>query len=254
MTASGDAPIDISFSRIQAYQRCPWLYHLVYDEGWRAGPTAGMAVGHSLHRAIGRYCSPANAERTLDHLLEIFDEEWVNEGFASPEETIERYEAGRGMLERFFAGEQGRTAETVGTEVDFNLPMGDRLRFRGTVDRLDRLESGAYEVVEYKTQAGGWPPERTANDLQMTLYALGMARSLGVEGVALRYQFLSSGESRPVIRTAGQLEDADRLLNEIAAKISSKSYSPNFAHCARCEFARRCPLYRPSPPVSGEKA
>ena len=241
--------IDVSFSRIQAYQRCPWLYHLVYDESWRAGPTAGMAMGQSLHRAIGRFCAPANEERTLDRLMEMFDEEWVNEGFASPAETIERYEAGRAMLERFFNGEKSRTGRIVGTEVDFDLPFGEDFRFRGTIDRLDQRADGRYEVVEYKTQADGWPAERTDNDLQMTLYALGMRRALKVPSIDLRYQFLSNGESRTVLRTDAQLAAAEALLEEIGARIKSKTYTPNHAHCARCEFAGRCSQYRP--PASG---
>jgi DNA helicase-2/ATP-dependent DNA helicase PcrA len=241
--------VDVSFSRIQAYQRCPWLYHLVYDEGWRAGPTAGMAVGQSLHRALGRFGDPKNTERSLDRLMEIFDEEWVNEGFTSPAETIERYEAGRAMLERFFDGEKSRAAKTVGTEVDFDLPFGDGFHFRGTIDRLDLLPDGRYEVVEYKTNVEGWTAERTENDLQMTLYALGMRRALKVASVDLRYQFLSNGESRAARRSDDQLAAAEALLEEIGAKIKSKSYTPNHAHCARCEFAGRCSEYRP--PASG---
>jgi len=244
-------PVDVSFSRIQAYLRCPWLYHLVYDEGWRSGPSAGMAVGQSLHRTLGRFVAPDNNERSIDRLLEIFDEEWVNEGFASPAETIERYETGRAMLERFFQAEQGQAAETVGTEVDFDLPMGGNLHFRGTVDRLDRRSDGSYEVVEYKTNAEGWTPERTASDLQMTLYALGMRRALKVPAVTLRYHFLSNGELRPVSRSAEQLAAAETLIDEIGSKIREKFYAPNHAHCARCEFAGRCVNYRPIP--AGEK-
>ena len=52
------------------------------NEGWRSGPTAGMALGQSLHRTLGRFYAPDNRSGSLDRLMEIFDEEWVNEGFA----------------------------------------------------------------------------------------------------------------------------------------------------------------------------
>ncbi len=245
-------PTDVSFSRIQTYQRCPWLYNLVYEKGWRTGPTAGMAVGQSLHRSLDRFCSVENTERTLYRLFEIFDEEWVNEGFSSPAETIEKYEAARTMLARFHAAEQDRHAETMGTEVDFELPMADGIMFRGTIDRLDRLADGVHEIVEYKTNAEGWPEQRTATDLQMTLYALAMRRKLNAPDIRLRYHFLSSGESRAAVRTEKQLSDADQLIRELGAKIKSRNYEPNHAHCARCEFARRCENYRPVAPSTKE--
>ncbi|MBV9080428.1 MAG: PD-(D/E)XK nuclease family protein [Elusimicrobia bacterium] len=236
---------ELSFSRVQAYQRCPWLYHLVYDLGWRAAPTAGSALGHSLHRALARFASPENKDRTLDRLLGFYDEEWVNEGFESPQATIEAYESGRAMLERFHASEQMRAGETVGTEVDFNVPFGDGFRFRGSVDRLDRRPDGVYEVVEYKTQGAAWNEERTRSDLQMTLYALGIRTSLNGEPVALRYHFLSTGESRSVMRTEEQLRDAEAVLASVGARIRARDFAPDNRYCARCEFGRRCEFYHP---------
>src|SRR4051812_37283655 len=98
----------VSFSRLQAYLRCPWLYHLVFDEHWRSGPTGPAALGRSLHETLGFYLSEQNSARSLEGLHEIFDSVWVNEGFHSPQETIEIYESGRKMLENFWKLDQSR--------------------------------------------------------------------------------------------------------------------------------------------------
>jgi RecB family exonuclease len=241
---TGEQPTDLSFSRVQAYQRCPWMYHLIYDLGWRSGPTAGMALGQSVHRTLGRFLAEDNQERTLPRLLEIFDEEWVNEGFGSPEETLAAYNSGRAMMERFFQTESPRFADVVATEKEFDIPFGEGLRFRGTMDRLDRHGSG-YEIVEYKTQGAAWTPTRTESDLQMTLYAMGMKTVLKGAPVRLRYHFLSSGESRVVERSGEQMEAAGRLLADTGGRIRRKEFPPDQSYCARCEFARRCAHYRP---------
>ena len=238
--------VDLSFSRVQAYLRCPWLYHLVYDLGWRSGPSAGMALGQSVHRTLGRFLAADNSERTQDRLFEIFDEEWVNEGFESPEATLAAYESARAMLHRFFEGEKSLFADVVATEKDFDIPFGDELRFRGTLDRLDRHSDGTYEIVEYKTRVEGWTPERTDADLQMTFYALGMKTVLQGAPVRLRYHFLSNGESRVVERSAAQLSDAERILRDVGQKLGEKDFTPDHRYCVRCEFARRCAHYRPS--------
>jgi RecB family exonuclease len=235
---------DLSFSRVQAYQRCPWMYHLVYNLGWRSGPTAGMALGQSIHRTLGRFLAAGATERSLERLHEIFDEEWVNEGFGSPEETVAAYESGREMLARFFEGESPRFADVVATEKDFDIPFGAGLRFRGTMDRLDRRGDG-YEIVEYKTQAAPWTPSRMEADLQMTFYALGMRTVLKGAPVRLRYHFLSNGESRVVERSAEQLAEAERILSDVGARLQKKDFTPDQRYCPRCEFARRCEYYRP---------
>src|ERR1041385_7075184 len=113
--------VTLSFSRLQAFQRCPWLYHLVYDEGWRSGPHAPSALGHSLHRALAAYLDNTNSERTRERLLELFDEVWVNEGFSGPEEVFRLYQEGRGMLDRFFEIDRRRTSEVVFTEKNFDF-------------------------------------------------------------------------------------------------------------------------------------
>src|SRR5262249_27935573 len=54
--------IEVSHSRVQTYERCPWMYHLVYNEGWRAGPKAPAALGQSLHRALADFLAPDNTD------------------------------------------------------------------------------------------------------------------------------------------------------------------------------------------------
>ena len=237
--------IEISHSRVQAYERCPWLYHLVYDEGWRAGPSAPAAFGQSIHRALDAYLAKSNNERSLDRLLGFFDEHWVNEGFGSPQQTLEAYERGRKILTNFFEIDRGRKSEIVATEVEFNQEIAPGVRFRGTMDRLDRHPDGSHEIIEYKTQAEAWPQERVDKDRQMTFYALGLREKMTEGPLKLTYYFLSSGTSVVTTRTETQLEEARALILSTAEKIRNKIFTPNHASCARCEFGRRCANYKP---------
>ena len=111
--------------------------------------------------------------------------------------------------------------------------------------RLDRRSDGSYEIVEYKTRAEGWTPERTASDLQMTFYALGMKTVLAGAPVRLRYHFLSNGESRAAVRTESQLADAAGILTDVGRHIRAKDFVPDTRYCGRCEFAKRCEHYQP---------
>lgn len=237
-------PVEISFSRIQTYQRCPWMYHLVYNLGWRSGPNSGMAMGLSLHRTLEAYHNPTNTEKTFDRLMNFFDEFWVNEGFRTTQETLDAYDQGRKILERYFKTDASRTSTVISTEKEFHLPMGENVHFRWTLDRLDQHPDGSYEIVEYKSNPHNWTEERRSNDLQMTLYAWGMKKALGTSSIKLKYYFLSSNEQITAHRNDAQLRTAEALINSVAEKIHSGSFEPNFDHCSKCEFSNRCTKYR----------
>jgi RecB family exonuclease len=238
-------PIAFSFSRLQAFQRCPWLYHLVFDQGWRSGPKAPSSVGHSLHNTLAAFLDPDNADHSLDRLLEIFDSVWVNEGFSGPQETFQKYEEAKSMLEKFFALEQGRTSKILFTEKKFDFSW-EGFTIQGTVDRIDQAEDGSYHVVEYKTRGEAWTPERIASNLQMTFYAWGVAEGLGLKPLRLKYYFLSSGKTAEADRTPSAIEDLKSLLRTAAGQIRSQNFKPNFQHCAFCEIGRRCSFYKES--------
>lgn len=232
-------PPEISFSRLRTYLRCPWLFHLVYDLGWRTGPNAPQALGHSLHRALAAWASPHNEERSPERLMEIYDEVWVNEGFGTPQETFEAYERGRAMLETFAAGDAARATEIVAAEKDFVVPI-DGVMVRGTIDRIDRRADGSLEIIEYKTNAAAWNPQRRENDLQMTMYQIAVQRMHPGTQVHLTYVLLSNGERHETSRTDEQRRQALELARETALRASERVFEPNFTSCPACEFRLRC--------------
>lgn len=235
--------VTVSFSRLQSFERCPWLYHLVYDEGWRSGPHAPSALGHSLHRALAAFLDDSTSERTLDRLHGIFDEVWVNEGFSSPQETFQYYEEGKRMLDRFFEIDATRTAQVISTEKNFEFEFED-ITVQGSLDRIDRAVDGVYEIVEYKTRADKWTPERMAADKQLTFYAWGASESLGLKPLRLKYYFLSNGETAVTDRTDQSIEDLKALVRGVAGQIRNKQFIPNPSHCPHCEMGRRCIYFR----------
>lgn len=232
--------VELSYSRVQAYQRCPWMYHLIYNEGWRSGPNESMALGQSLHKTLEAFLSETNADHSRDRLLELYDQHWVNEGFAGPAETLECYERGRKMLENFFEIDKSRKNQVVATEKEFNVEITPEVQFRGTIDRLDRHPDGALEIIEYKTQRDRWTDDRVAGDMQMTFYMLGLQEENKNAEIKLKYYFFSTGESKEARRTPEQTQEVRAIVSAVADRIRRKEFSPNHAYCPRCEFGKRC--------------
>jgi DNA helicase-2/ATP-dependent DNA helicase PcrA len=116
----------------------------------------------------------------------------------------------------------------------------------GTVDRIDQTPDGFYEIVEYKTQGESWSQVRRENDLQMTIYEMGVRQGLGLSPLRLKYYFLSSGEYVEVRRTEQQRQEVMRLLSQIGRKLREERFEPNTSYCSRCEFGKRCVNYESS--------
>lgn len=231
--------IALSYSKLQAYERCPWLYHLVANEGWRSGPRAGQALGQSLHQTLAAFLSPAQKERGKEKLHEVWDENWVNEGFKNVEETLEAYRKGKAWVDLFFEKYADRFSGVIGTEIDFHMTI-DGIRFQGTVDRVDKNADDGYTLVEYKTNRVGWESNRIANDLQMTLYDYGVREALGWEPLRLEFYFFATGETVPTRRTPDQTQEAIARLKKAAESVTAGRFEPNQSYCPRCEFNRRC--------------
>ena len=60
---------------------------------------------------------------------------------------------------------------------------------RGRVDRVDRLPGGEYELIDYKT---GRPkrPDQLADDVQLSLYAVGAREAWRLEASRGAYYYL----------------------------------------------------------------
>ena len=237
------ADVDLSFSRLQSFQRCPWLYHLVFDEGWRSGPTGSSALGKSLHEALAKFLEDSNTDRSMSRLHETFDEVWVNEGFAGPQETFQAYESGRTMLENFWKIDQYRTSKVLFTEKGFGFDWNG-IHIQGSLDRVDQASDGVYEIVEYKTRGDHWTRERIEKDLQMTFYWWGVEEGLGLKPVRLKFYFLSSGESIVANRDESHRQDLQQRLLNMAEKVRLKDFTPNHAHCSYCEIGKRCTNFK----------
>jgi RecB family exonuclease len=230
--------VEVSYSRINAYLTCPWKYRLMYREGKRIPPNPFISLGISVHRALEDF--HRRKATSLEELMESYDRSWVNEGFASPQQTQEFYEKGQRMLEVYHRASTACTAEIQHLEKEFEIHIG-RHRLKGIIDRIDRHPDGTYEIIDYKTHGEAWKQEKVDSDLQLSIYSLACSRALGIEPKLLSYYFLAHDRKMSTRRSAQQIAETIGLINKVAEKIGRDEFVPNKTHCPRCDFKKICP-------------
>jgi RecB family exonuclease len=117
------------------------------------------------------------------------------------------------------------------------------VRIGGFIDRIDRLPSGAIEVLDYKTGRPG--TQKTVDEsLQLSIYALACRDELGLgtpERVTLYYTEAAIRMS--TTRTDDQLDAARDELIALAAQVRSGDFhaTPSPRTCGWCDYRAICP-------------
>jgi RecB family exonuclease len=230
-------PLEMSFSRISAYQFCPWKFKLVYRARMKAPPTPQISLRLTVHRALEEFHKGDG--KTLDELLDVYDRVWVNEGFTDPQQTVHYYEKGEKMLNNYFDWFTLRKSQIVAVEEEFRFPVGRRI-LRGIIDRIDKLPDDTYEVIDYKTHAEMWKQDKIDSDLQITFYAMGCEQIVKAAPAALSYYFLAHNKVVTTTRSQHQIQEAILELEEVAGKIEKDDFTPNIQNCSRCDFKMTC--------------
>jgi ATP-dependent exoDNAse (exonuclease V) beta subunit len=232
----------LSASAIQQYENCPLAYKLKYD--WRLPEEASAALqfGSAMHLALKAYFDGVRAGRPPDEetVIACFLDELTKSKIDEPLQRQMYEKDGREQLTAFIRSELGRSrGEILETERRFKVQIGGA-QVSGRFDRLDRVDGGEVEVVDYKT--GKPKTQEDADDsLQLSIYALA-ARSLGHTPSALVFINLQNGIAIESRRSAQQLLEAEKLVADVAAKIAAGEFDPDPGPgCRRCSYHSICP-------------
>jgi DNA helicase-2/ATP-dependent DNA helicase PcrA len=127
-------------------------------------------------------------------------------------------------------------------ERQFTFKLGPHV-LRGRVDRVDRLPSGEYELIDYKT---GRPKsaEALAEDVQLSLYAVGARESWQLDASRQAYLYLLDDQKVSLPPDDGEREEwITAVALEVAEGILSQGFepTPSPTACSICDYRLVCP-------------
>lgn len=227
--------LELNYSKINAYINCPLLYKFIYVEKKYTPVTAASSLGLSVHKAIARYHAQG---RNLNDLMCFYQDLWLNQGYASPQQTMEFYRKGEKILENWYLYHIEEKPKVIFWEKNFKFDF-ERWTIKGTIDRVDLLPSGAVEVIDYKMGFEEKSLVDTANSLQLGIYALAMKEAFNMEVDKLSYFILSDIHK---VSVNYELSSAEKILNTIR-DVGTKILNSDFTkrdNCAHCPIRKIC--------------
>ena len=244
----------LSASDIGLYQTCPLKYKFARVFAIPQEPTINQRFGILIHQVLERFhaeelrsrggaqdADPAPSPGSLDRLLALFEAGWRRSGFGSSDDELQYRDRAVAALSRYQERHADADSDPVWLERSFSFAIGDH-QLRGRIDRVDRLPSGGYELIDYKTgerrePAGG------SGDVQLALYRLAAREAWQIDAELGSYWYVLDDERVPVPPAPDDAERVERTVLEVAAGVSSQDFEPRPSHeiCSWCDYRLICP-------------
>jgi RecB family exonuclease len=235
----------LSFTQISLYQSCPLCYKLQYIDGLKPKDKSYFSFGTTMHDAVEHFFRVNTPPPpSLAELLQYYEDNWLSQGYASPEEESQYKEYGRDILKRFWEIHSADFRLPVALERSFYIDV-EGVKLRGFIDRVDKLESGGLSIIDYKTNKELFTADYLADDLQLTIYQMAAQQTwqLPVERLTL-YHLRSNTPCQCPPRGLAQIEQARRLILEVADSITRGDFPATEGPYCPCDFPEHCPYYR----------
>jgi DNA helicase II / ATP-dependent DNA helicase PcrA len=238
-------PLKLSASAVDNYRKCPQQF--LFGRVWslKEGPQATLTFGSVMHTTIKRFVDQLRkgVKLPFDEVARIFETEWTSAGFEDDYQEGEYKKEGMEQLRAFHATLLENPPEILEQEKAFELPLENSVIINGRIDQINSLGHNEVEIVDYKT--GKSRKEADARrDLQLSIYAIAAKEILELNPVRLVFHYLQNNQTQVTTRTARQLDEAQKIVQEAAADIRAGEFSPRPGYaCRTCAYEPICPAH-----------
>jgi putative RecB family exonuclease len=198
-----------------------------------------------MHACVERFFKvPTPPPPTLEELLQFYEQNWLSQGYESPEEEDKYKDFGKDILKRFWEIHTDDFQIPVALERSFFIDI-EGIKLRGFIDRVDKLDSGGLSIIDYKTNQELFTADYLENDLQLTIYQMAAEQTwnLPVEKLTL-YHLRSNTACTCSPRKPSRIAEARQLVIDVAENINQGIFPATENEFCPCDFPEHCPYYR----------
>jgi len=248
----------LSYSALDTFKQCPQKYKFQYVDRIPAPKSKDAIFGTLVHSALKYYHEPNRlAPLTEEELLNFWLQNWDASVFDDQRLEATLFAQGVQILKNYFAKNSGLDFDVLALETPFEAPVtfGQDAHFvTGKIDRIDKLNDGGFEVIDYKTTKKMPAQKSVDEDLQLAIYHIGVANrwpSLVQENRPIKTSlyFLKHGEKLSTTKTNVSLENTQETIARLFEKIKTAHEQQKFDPlpnplCDWCAYQKICPVWK----------
>lgn len=168
-------PKTFSFSQIRSFDVCPYQYKILHVLKVPMSGSHYFSFGNTIHLTLQRFYEEVqtkNAKRqaslfgpiepirentpveapSLDRLLELYEAAWIPDWYVDKKQRESYAKKGRELLRTLYKENEHAWTVPIAIESGFTIKLGGYL-IRGKIDRIDMIQNGSLEIIDYKTGA-----------------------------------------------------------------------------------------------------
>ncbi|OGH11085.1 MAG: hypothetical protein A2857_02920 [Candidatus Levybacteria bacterium RIFCSPHIGHO2_01_FULL_36_15] len=249
----------LSYTHLQAFDICPLHYKARYILNLPTLPSAALSFGISIHETLQGLYGNLKQGKILsqEDLILLLKSSWRPEGYQSKIHEQEMFKKGEGILKEYILKHFDPNKTPLSLEVPFSFNISRNreaknpdpdsfIRITGKMDRIDKLEKDAIEIIDYKTgKANG--NSKYSYQLQLGMYALAATRIESQyfrkkpEDITVTLFYVEEGEKISKTVTAKELQEVEEKILDKIHQIETSNFacSKNIL-CANCEYKILC--------------
>jgi DNA helicase II / ATP-dependent DNA helicase PcrA len=236
-------PLELNPSAVDSYRKCPQKYLFAYLWSLQEGAKATLTFGRVMHGTIRRMMGEFKKGNRLpfEEVQRLFAAEWSTYGFEDDYQEGEYKKDGLEQLRALHEAVLRESPQIMEIEKTFALPVENNVVLKGRIDQINSLGRKDVEIVDYKTGKAKKETE-ARRDLQLSIYALAAKEIFELNPARMVFHYLQDNSRQETTRTAKQLEEAQEIVQEVAADIRARSFHAKEGFiCRSCAYRPICP-------------
>lgn len=255
-----------SHSKLSTFEQCPFKYKLKYIDKVKPliEKTVEAHLGSSVHDTLEWIYNLVKKNSgnipTMDEVIQHYIETWQKD-FSNKILVVRNnmthkdyFNKGIEFLANYFQMHHPFKDGTIECEKRIQITLDENTKIQGFIDRLvHNIETGKYEVHDYKTANTLPTQEKMDQDRQLALYSIAIKEIYGHDKeVLLIWHYLAHNQKIISKRTNEQLEQLKYETKQLIRKIENTKYFPTDKSilCEWCEYKDICPAWNPDSPYS----